>query len=359
MTIRCIDAGTVPFVRSQSIYHGLGHSQTKDTPDTIVLATPASPYICIGNFQNVNSEIDRKYCNENSLPIIRRQTGGGAVYIDQNQLFIQWIFQSESLPAHVDSRFEVFMKPLIETHKFFGIDAYYHPINDVHVDGKKIVGTGAATIGNAEVITGNFLFDFDFEKMSNAFNLPGDLLREYTSQTLRKYLTTISRECESYDPEDWRKVYLKKCDEILGLNIKMGVPSDSEMIEIEKWDKKLVDETWISKVDKKNSPIKLLKIHSGFWISQIEFVTDRGKGYLLLGMNETIIEDFRIDFNIEDRVKKDLGGIFSGLDINSELEAKAKARLTGSEQELLMSIESWIHLIVKVRNERKRISGHG
>ncbi|MCH8231309.1 MAG: lipoate--protein ligase family protein [Bacteroidetes bacterium] len=164
MAVRLIDAGTVSFVRSQTLYHGLSYVQTPDTPDTIVLVTPQSRYMCIGFFQDAALELNLDYCQKNHIPVIRRETGGGTVYIVEGQLFVQWIFQKGVLPARSDHRFQLFIKPLVETYKFFGIDAYYHPVNDVHVDGKKIAGTGAGTIDDAEVVTGNFLFGFYYKQ---------------------------------------------------------------------------------------------------------------------------------------------------------------------------------------------------
>ena len=122
------------------------------------------------------------------------ETGGGAVYIDKGQLFVQWIFQQSSLPRRVDKRFELFVKPLIETYKFFGIDAYYYPINDVHVKGKKIVGTGAGTIGEAQIITGNFLFDFNYQTMLESINLPNQDFHDAVARNLNHYLTNMTKE---------------------------------------------------------------------------------------------------------------------------------------------------------------------
>ena len=68
MNLRFIDAGTVSGLRSQTIYHGLGYAQTPETPDTIVLATPGTPYMCIGFFQDLENELDINYCRTKGLP---------------------------------------------------------------------------------------------------------------------------------------------------------------------------------------------------------------------------------------------------------------------------------------------------
>ena len=73
MKIRFIDAGVVSGIRSQSIYHGLGYAQKLSTPDTIVLTTPETPYVCIGFFKDPENELDINYCRKKQLPIIRRE----------------------------------------------------------------------------------------------------------------------------------------------------------------------------------------------------------------------------------------------------------------------------------------------
>jgi len=361
MTIRCIDAGTVPYVRSQSIYHGLGYAQKEDTPDTIVLARPASQYICIGNFQDISREVDLTYCTKNNLPVIRRQTGGGAVLIDENQVFIQWVFHTKSLPAQVGERFEFFLRPLIETHKFFGIDAYYHPVNDVHVGGKKIVGTGAATIGNAEVLTGNFLFDFNRKKMAGALHLPGNLFRSRVEESLSAYLTTINEELPVQNPDAWKKMYLSKCKEILQCEIEERALTDFEIREIERMDSKLVEESWLFGVEKKPNAVKLVKIHAGFWLGQLEFSLQKGKGVFLMGMKEDSIEEVKIKLEFERKTTAcdELEKILPGLKMDQSILMKYVGKLSEkySDDDLLMKPEEWVGFVLKIRNEKIRVSG--
>src|SRR5579859_4754543 len=115
--IRLVDLGSVPPVRSQSIYHAVGYALGPDSPDTILLVSPDAPYVSIGRHQDPEREVDLEYCREVGLPVIRREVGGGAVYLDGNQLFTQWIFRAEGLPATVEERFKLYGETLVRTYR--------------------------------------------------------------------------------------------------------------------------------------------------------------------------------------------------------------------------------------------------
>ena len=102
--IRLLDLGTVSALRSQTVYHAVAHAMTEDTPDTIILVSPAEPYVCIGYHQELEKEVDLDYCRAHGLPVYRREVGGGAVYLDDGQLFAQWIFQQGQMPAAIDAK---------------------------------------------------------------------------------------------------------------------------------------------------------------------------------------------------------------------------------------------------------------
>ncbi len=146
--IRLLDLGLVPPIRSQTIYHAVGHAMTADSrPTPSSWSRPDHPYVCIGYHQDLEREVDLDYCRAHGLPVSRREVGGGAVYLDDGQLFSQWVFHRSALPAGLEDRFELYIRPLVETYQALGVAAYHRPVNDIHVAGKKIGGTGARADG--------------------------------------------------------------------------------------------------------------------------------------------------------------------------------------------------------------------
>ncbi len=358
MKLRLIDAGTVSGLRSQSIYHGLAYAQLPETANTIVLVTPGTPYMCVGFFQDVKNELDINYCNKNQLPIIRRETGGGAVYIDNGQLFVQWIFQENSLPKRVDKRFELFVKPLIETYKFFGIDAYYHPINDVHVNGKKIVGTGAGTIGDAQVVTGNFLFDFDYSAMINSIHVPNSDFRDSVAKNLNNFLTNMNRELENPPQRiEVRDIYKKKCEEILGLKVEFGNFTDIELREIEKIENRFLEESWLFQTIKKPSKDKLFKIHLGVWIGYMNHNFDKGSLNALITMKDNCIEEIKLKITSQEILNysiENLENSLRGVQLERDLISEKVKSVVQSDIYF-----EWVECIYKIKKLQLQQSGNG
>ena len=95
--------------------------------------------------QEVAREVDVAYCRTQGLPIIRRQVGGGAVYLDRGQLFTHFIYPRKKAPEFAVNLYPRFIEPVVRTYRELGVDAVYRPINDIQVDGRKIGGTGAAS----------------------------------------------------------------------------------------------------------------------------------------------------------------------------------------------------------------------
>jgi lipoate-protein ligase A len=244
--IRLLDMGLVPPVRSQTIYHAVAYALDANSPDTIILVGPTEPYVCIGFHQELEKEVDVEYCRTHGLPIFRREVGGGAVYLDQNQVFTQWIFHRGVLPADLGERFALYVQPLVETYAALGIPANYRPINDIHVQGKKIGGTGAAQIGEAEVVVGSLMFDFNFELMSKVLKVSSEKMRDKIFQSLNDYMTTMTRQLgRTPDRDAVVKLYIEKCETALGRKIVAGEPTTKELKIAEELDQQAVTDEWL------------------------------------------------------------------------------------------------------------------
>ncbi|MCX2726786.1 lipoate--protein ligase [Thermomicrobium sp. 4228-Ro] len=246
MRLRVVDLGLVSPVRSQSVYHAVGYAFHRETPPTILLVSTTSPYVSIGFHQDAEREVDLTYCQREGLPVIRREVGGGAVYLDHNQVFTQWIFPRDLVPLRLEERFAWYVRPLIETYRQWGIDATWRPINDIHVRGRKIGGTGAASIGEAEILVGSLMLDFDTQRMSRVLKVASEKMRDKLFESLEEYMTTMRRELGTLPDRDAVvHTYLECCAAWLGAELEVGsLTPDEEAIAAE-LDERFASEEWL------------------------------------------------------------------------------------------------------------------
>ncbi len=188
------DLGSVPWLDSQLIYHALPRLDR----EALVLLSPASPYVCIGYHQDLVKEVDVEFCQANGIPIFRREVGGGAVYLDGDQLFYQLIVHKDNplTPTGKLAFYKRFLQPPIETYRAIGIPSEYKPVNDIITHNRKISGNGAAEIGDYLILVGNLILDFNYEMMSRVLRVPDEKFRDKVYKSMRENLSTIRRELE-------------------------------------------------------------------------------------------------------------------------------------------------------------------
>lgn len=300
--IRVLDLGVVPPLRSQACYHAAAYAMNEYTPDTIILVSPASPYVCIGFHQDAVKEVDLEYCRDRGLLVSRREVGGGAVYLDAGQLFVQWVFHPASLPESIEDKFRCFIKPMVQTYRSLGINAVQRPVNDIHVAGKKIGGTGAAAVGRAEVAVGSFMFDFDRAAMARVLRVPSEKMRDKIHRSLESYMTTMKDELGAV-PErtEVKNLYLRAASECLQAEMIPG-----EWTEREEWEARRLEELFRSPewlFQKGSLRREAVRIHEGVEVSEADYKTPGGLLRATLRRRDGLIDGLWLsgDFTLEPR----------------------------------------------------------
>lgn len=298
-SIRLLDVGHVSPVRSQTVYHAVAYAMTEDTPDTIILVSPTDPYVCIGYHQDLEKEVDLAYCRAQGLPVLRREVGGGAVYLDDGQVFTQWIFHRDRLPHSLERRFELYVQPLVETYRSLGIDAYHRPINDIHVGGKKIGGTGAAQMDLAEVVVGSLMFTFDKATMARVLKVPSEKMRDKIFESLEQYMTTMSEQLDQMPGRQAVKdLYVAKCAEALDAEVVPGEWTAGEEEMARQLDERFVSDEWL--YQKGGLRQVGVKIHEDVRVVETAFKTPGGLIRVTVRLREGRIDDLSIsgDFTL-------------------------------------------------------------
>jgi lipoate-protein ligase A len=208
--------GERPWEESMLIFHALARMGV----EALDIVSPVTPFVSIGYFQNAEQEVDLEYCRKEGLPIIRREVGGGTVYLDHNQIFyhLVWDHNNPRFPRRVSEIYQHLSVPPIETYQEFGIKAEFREVNDiVTAEGRKIAGLGGANIEDSMVFVGSVILDFDYEKMVRAIKVPDEKFRDKVFKTMKDNVTTMNRELGRIPPrEEITRVLIEKFEKVLG-----------------------------------------------------------------------------------------------------------------------------------------------
>ena len=141
----------------------------KNFSDDMFMLWRNAPSIIVGNHQNTLAEINAEYVKENNIDVVRRLSGGGAVFHDLGNLNFTFIKNIDKSKDKVD--FSTFTKPIIDVLKNMNVNANFEGRNDIVIDGKKISGNAQHTNGNRMLHHGTLLFSSVMSDLSNALKV--------------------------------------------------------------------------------------------------------------------------------------------------------------------------------------------
>lgn len=147
------------------------------------------PSIIIGKHQNTIEEINKQYVDENGIKVVRRISGGGAVYHDFGNLNFSFITKYSPEFFH---NFEKFTRPVVETLREMGVNAELGGRNDIAVSGRKISGNAQFTNLKSMFSHGTLLFNSNLEDVVQALNVKMDKIESKGIKSVRSRVANIS-----------------------------------------------------------------------------------------------------------------------------------------------------------------------
>lgn len=181
---------------------------TPDTAEDIFMLWQNRPTVVVGRHQNSSAEINPAYVRENNIAVVRRLSGGGAVYHDGGNLNFTFISRAQGMGLD----FAAFTGPVIEVLKQLGVPAEHTGRNDIVIKGRKFSGNAQYRFKNRLMHHGTILWDSNLEDVAQALQ-PDD------SKTVARGIASVRSRVTNISEHLQEPLTLKEFEQLLAENI--------------------------------------------------------------------------------------------------------------------------------------------
>jgi lipoate-protein ligase A len=160
--------------------------------DTVHLYRRRPPSVSLGRFQVAGEVVDLDACERDGVPVVRRSSGGGAIYTDDRQLVYALVWRPER-PLRAEEGFVHVCGAIVRALARLGVpDARRTGVNDVVVRGRKVSGSAQAVRRGVHLVHGTVLVDADLDAMFTYLRPLPDKLERAGLRSARERVTTLA-----------------------------------------------------------------------------------------------------------------------------------------------------------------------
>lgn len=145
------------------------------------------PTVIIGHNQDIDVEVDREYCRENGIDIVRRRSGGGCVYADRDNIMMSYVTPD----TDVEKVFARYTSMMAGQLRKAGIDAVPSGRNDITVGDRKISGNAFYRLPTRSIVHGTMLYHTDMANMLSAITPTRAKLESHKVTSVESRITTV------------------------------------------------------------------------------------------------------------------------------------------------------------------------
>ncbi len=219
---RLIDLGLVSGRVLHAAYTAVAQCMGDEASPAVVWGRAAA-HVSIGRHQTREAEL----AAELEVPVVRRPLGGGCVWIDPDQYCFAIVVPQARLRGRPAQWGDWALAPALDTYASFGL-AVERVGQDLWCRGRKIAGSGSASIGRAAVIGSSFLYRFPAERFARAVASPSEEFRAWLVEELKEAVSDWARQGEPPAEEALLEAFRRACGERLGWRLERSCLNAAE-----------------------------------------------------------------------------------------------------------------------------------
>ncbi|MBN2334440.1 lipoate--protein ligase family protein [Candidatus Bathyarchaeota archaeon] len=166
------------------------------TPNTIRLYRWNPSAVSIGYFQSIEKEVNLPNCRKYGVDVIRRITGGGAVYHDYDGEMTYSLVAPETdpkIPGDILESYALICGAIVEGLKELGVESNFKPVNDLEAGGKKISGNAQTRRHGVVLQHGTVLVDSDIRRMFEVLRVSEAKISDKMIEAVEERVTNLRR----------------------------------------------------------------------------------------------------------------------------------------------------------------------
>jgi lipoyltransferase/lipoate-protein ligase len=202
------------------------------SPNTIRFYRWKPSAVSIGYFQLLDQEVNLDECKRLGVDVIRRMTGGGAVYHAYDGEVTYSVIVNEDhprIPKDIIKSYELICGGVVDGLRSLSIDAEFRPVNDIDVKGKKISGNAQTRRRGVVVQHGTVLVDTDIRTMFTVLKVSKEKISDKLIKSVEDRVTTIRRETgQKIGFEEVTQALKESFPKVLGVQTHEGGLSEEE-----------------------------------------------------------------------------------------------------------------------------------
>lgn len=218
------------------------------SPPTLRLYTWKPSAVSVGFFQSVNQEVNLETCRDLGVDIVRRITGGGAVYHDSRGELTYSIVVPEAKGKTLEDflqSYRFLCRGLVLGLKGLGVEAEFTPINDITVRGRKISGNAQTRRSGSVLQHGTLLLQTDIPTIFRVLRVSKEKISDKAARAFEERVTTLFRETgRRLELGEVKEALKKGFEEALNVKLTPGQLTDGEREEVEKLKRKYFSREW-------------------------------------------------------------------------------------------------------------------